>query len=272
MLALLHVSDVHFGPKHLPELSGAVADLTRRERPSAVVVSGDLTQRAKPRQFHAARRWIESLAVPVAFVPGNHDVPMYRFWERLLAPFGAWKRHFAPELVRGHVGNGLAILGLNTAYAWTTKHGRVLSGELDRLEIELAALPPATVRIVVAHHPLAASPRLGREPEARGGRSALVRLARAGVDLVLSGHLHQGFWIRLDLTNGAPVVLHSGTTTSSRGRGAERGRNSLNWLEIDELSMRVERRFWDPVECRFAVEEAIELPRRALRAPPPRAS
>ena len=261
MVAILHVSDVHFGPKHLDELSAAVVDLARGRRPAVVVVSGDLTQRAKPRQFRAAREWIGQLRAPAAFVPGNHDVPMYRFWERALRPFGAWRRHFSPELVGEQRGDGFVVLGLNTAHPWTTKHGRVLPGELARLERDLASLPAGGVRVVVAHHPLAGSPYLGAEPVARGGRSALVRLARSGVDLVLSGHLHHGFWVRLDPSGGGPVVVHCGTTTSSRGRGAEIGRNSLNWLEIDDRSIRVERHFWDPGRGEFAVEQAAELAR-----------
>jgi 3',5'-cyclic AMP phosphodiesterase CpdA len=261
LLALLHVSDVHFGPKHLAELSAAVSGLARARRPAVVVVSGDLTQRAKPSQFRAAREWVAGLGAPAAFVPGNHDVPMYRFWERLSRPFGAWRRHFADELVRGQRGDGFAVLGLNTAHAWTTKHGRVRPAELARLARELAGVPAGAVRVVVAHHPLAASPDLGREPIARGGRAALARLGRAGVDVVLSGHLHHGFWIRPETPRGGPLVLHCGTTTSSRGRGAEAGRNSLNWLEIDELMVRVERRFWDPRRGEFAVEQTAVVPR-----------
>jgi 3',5'-cyclic AMP phosphodiesterase CpdA len=262
LLALLHVSDVHFGPKHLSELSAAVVELARERRPAAIVVSGDLTQRAKPRQFRAAREWIARLPAPVAFVPGNHDVPMYRFWERFFAPLGAWKRHFSPEPVREVVGEGFAVRGLNTAHAWTSKHGRVLPGELARVERELAASAPEQLGVVVSHHPLAPSPYLGREPVARGGARALERLGAAGADLVLAGHLHHGFWVRPEPGSAAPLVLHCGTTCSSRGRGSEAGRNSLNWIEIDARTVRVERRFWDRARGEFAVEQAAELPRR----------
>jgi len=265
---LLHVSDIHFGPKHLRRLSEAVLELAHAGRPDLVVVSGDLTQRAKPYQFREARAWLDRLPAPVSFVPGNHDVPMFRFWERFLSPFDAWTRNLAPELVRGYRDGELAVAGLNTAHAWTSKHGRVTAAEIAGVERELQAAHGVAARVVVAHHPLAGGERLGREPVARGGLAALERIARAGADLVLSGHLHHGFWLRPFGADG-PLVAHAGTTTSSRGRGAEAGRNSLNWIELETGAVRLERRLWNPVAGRFEVEEAIELPRRApVDAPP----
>jgi len=252
--AVLHVSDVHFGPKHLPELSRAVLEVARRERPHLVVVSGDLTQRAKPRQFRAARAWVNSFPMPLVWVPGNHDVPMYRVWERALAPFGAWRRHFDASLVRDHSSPELTAVGVNTAFNWTTKHGRLRPRDLADLARRLAAIPQATHRIVVAHHPLATLPELGREPAARRGQDALALCRQHRVEAVLSGHLHHGFARRS--AAGGPVVVHVGTTTSSRGRGGERGRNSLNWIVIDERGVEVERRFWDSRSASFRAEAA----------------
>lgn len=264
MPTILHVSDVHFGPKHLPELSAAVGELAVEARPDVVVVSGDLTQRAKPHQFRAARAWLDALPAPAVFVPGNHDVPMYRFWERIFAPFGAWRGHFDRSLVRGHAADGLAVIGVNTAFEWTTKHGRLAGADLGRLERELAALPAEALRVLVAHHPLARAAELGDEPVTAGGAAALDLCRRHGVELVLSGHLHRSFWLRAARTGlgEGPFVVHAGTTTSSRGRGAERGRNSLHWIEADRATIRVERRFWDPRQREFRTEARTELPRR----------
>jgi len=262
--SLLHVSDVHFGPKHVAELSRAVLDLAVAERPDVLVVSGDLTQRAKPAQFREARAWILASPVPVVYVPGNHDVPMYRVWERIAAPFGAWRRHFDSALVRGYRDAGLEIVGLNTAHNWTTKHGRIDRAELERLAAELGERAPGRLRVAVAHHPLAASPRLGSEPRARRSEVAMALLRRAGVELVLSGHLHHGFWVEAPDTTGAPgpLVVHAGTTTSTRGRGVEAGRNSLNWIEFDDSVLRCERRVWDPASRSYAASESAEFPRR----------
>jgi 3',5'-cyclic AMP phosphodiesterase CpdA len=244
---LLQVSDIHFGPKHLAEPAVAVLDWVRREPPDVVVVSGDLTQRAKPSQFRAARAWIDSLAAPVAWVPGNHDVPLWRLWERLFSPFVAWRRYFDPALVRDHLADGLAVLGVNTAHAWTTSHGRLREGDLADLEARLARVPAGAARVVVAHHPVAAVPEIGGEPVTWRGTRLLKLARRHGVDLVLSGHLHRAFAVppERSLPDGGPLVLHCGTTLSSRGRGPERGVNSLHRVGIGDGEVTVERRTWD---------------------------
>jgi len=254
---LLHVSDIHFGPKHVAEPARGLRTLVESERPDVVVVSGDLTQRAKPAQFREARAYLDSLAAPVVFVPGNHDVPLFRFWERLFAPFGAWRRHFHPELVRDYLGDELAIVGINSAHAWTTKHGRIRKADLVELEQRLSRLPAGRIRVLVTHHPVAGAPELGREPVARRSGRLLALARRHDVRLVLCGHLHHGFSVALDGEGGAPgpLVLHTGTTTSSRGRGREHGRNSLNWIEIGADRVRVEPRTWDPARGRFETVE-----------------
>jgi 3',5'-cyclic AMP phosphodiesterase CpdA len=259
---LLHLSDVHFGPKHQSDAAEAVRELARRERPDLVVLSGDLTQRAKPAQFRAARAFVESLPAPVAVVPGNHDVPLWRFWERLLAPFGAWRRNFAPQLVHDRIAGGVAALGVNTAHAWTTKHGRLRAVDLADLATRLAALPAGVARAVVAHHPVAAGAELGGEPTTRRGAALLEVARRSGVELVLCGHLHRSFVQR----PGGPLVVHCGTTTSSRGRDGERGRNSLCWIEITPRSIAVERRVREAGGREFVAVERHQVERR--EAPP----
>lgn len=257
MRSILHVSDLHFGPKHLPELSGAIAALVASARPDVVVASGDFTQRAKPGQFREARRFLERLETPVVFAPGNHDVPLWRVWERTLSPFGAWRRHFASELERHHVDGEVAIVAVNTAFAWTTKHGRVTAAQTAAVEAAFAAAPAAAYRIVVAHHPLAHVAPVGEEPAARGGERLLDRLRRHRVGLVLSGHLHHSFVARAGKGADAPLLVHCGTTSSSRGRGLEAGRNSLFWIEVDDGGATLGRRLWDPARREFVEVERV---------------
>lgn len=265
MRALLQISDVHFGPRHLAEPAAAVLDWVRREPPAVVVISGDLTQRARPAQFDAARAFVGALAAPVAWVPGNHDVPLWRFWERLLAPFDAWRRHFDPALVRDQVAGDLAVLGVNTAHGWTTSHGRLRARDLGDLEARLARVPAAATRVLVAHHPVVAAPEVGHEPVTRRGARLLELARRGGVELVLSGHLHRSFAVppERSLPGGGPLVLHCGTTLSSRGRGEERGVNSLHRIEIGAREIAVERRTWDGQRGEFVLAGRRTFPRAA---------
>ncbi len=143
--ALLHISDVHFGPKHLDDRAAAVLALVRDRRPDYVVISGDLTQRAKPHQFAAAKRFVEAIPCPTIAVPGNHDVPLYRFWERAFSPFGAWRRHFSPELEPHVVDDEVCIVGVNTAFNRTLTGGRITGAQRQRVRSLFEAAPPLGV-------------------------------------------------------------------------------------------------------------------------------
>ena len=75
MRTLLHISDLHFGrvdPATVEPLTAAIRALAR----NVVIVSGDLTQRARAAEFRAARAFLDALPRPQIVVPGNHDVPL----------------------------------------------------------------------------------------------------------------------------------------------------------------------------------------------------
>ena len=85
MRVVAHLSDLHFGridPAALEPLRRRVIELT----PDLVVISGDLTQRARAQQFREARAFLDSLPGPQIVVPGNHDVPLYNVLARFLRP------------------------------------------------------------------------------------------------------------------------------------------------------------------------------------------
>lgn len=270
MRTLLHVSDVHFGPPHLPRVAAGVLELIAERRPEVVVISGDLTQRAKPAQFHQARAWVDRIPAPVVVVPGNHDVPMYRVWERIFAPFGAYRRHFSAELEPVYRDDSLSIVGVNTAFNWTIDGGRITPARLRAVGEQLAAVPDGVFKVVVAHHHVIPPPPSDTRAPLANAHEALDLFSTAGVDLVLSGHLHQTFVGNSEEfppTGGPPVVIvHSGTTTSDRGRGPERGRQSCNWIEFDDRSLAVSHLFWHDPSGRFVEHGRHDFPRRQ-RAP-----
>ncbi|MDX1502430.1 MAG: metallophosphoesterase family protein [Thermoanaerobaculia bacterium] len=269
MRQILHISDIHFGPPHLPRVAEGVAALAAEGQPDLVVMAGDATQRAKPRQFRAARRWVDRLGAPVVEIPGNHDVPMYRFWERIFAPYRAYRRHYRSELRMTWSDDELGVVALNTAHGWTVDNGRLTSAELAWACRRLDELPPELCRVVVIHHPLIPPPRFPKREILRGARRAVERFAAAGVELVLGGHLHQAYAGTSDqyYPEHLPsmVVAHAGTATSDRGRGSERGRNTLNWVTVEEGWITVEHRLWRPADERFvtASSHRFRRPRKA---------
>ena len=270
MRELLHISDIHFGPHHLPQVTQGVLDLVERRRPDLVVISGDLTQRAKTRQFQDARDFVDRLPVPFIAVPGNHDVPMYRVWERLLAPYGKYRQYFDEDLEPVFEDEALAVIGLNTAWNFTIKDGRVTRRSLARLAERLAAVPANKARLVVAHHQVVPPPRFDTQRVLLGAPELVSVLREGQVDLVLSGHLHQT-WIGdteayYPSGNHPVLLLHAGTTTSGRGRGKERGRNTCNWLRIDDERLEIVHLGWYPDgggEGAFVEESVHVFPRRA---------
>ena len=99
MLTILHISDLHFGMPYLPEVGEAVLRAAPALKPDAVVVSGDLTQRARDEEFAAARAFLDRLPdVPRVVVPGNHDVPLYNVFQRFGSPFGKYRRFIDAQL------------------------------------------------------------------------------------------------------------------------------------------------------------------------------
>ncbi len=262
MRRLLHLSDIHFGPPHYEPAAAGVEALVADRRPDLIVVSGDLTQRAKARQFRQARRFLEGLGCPFLAVPGNHDVPMYRFWERLFDRYGAWRRNFSAVLEPYFADDEMEVVGFNTAFNLTIDNGRFsgrqLAGVGRRFRAGRSRSGHSPVRIAVAHHPLAALPELMGWRTARRSDEALAAFAAAGVDLVLSGHVHVAALGKAPGSARRLWLVHSGTSTSRRGRGAEQGRNSCNWITLDAgqagRTARVEQLVWSEDRAIFEVE------------------
>ena len=248
----------------MPAASRALLELARERRPDLVVISGDLTQRAKPREFRQAREFAARLERPWIAVPGNHDVPMYRFWERLLIPYGAYRAHFHAELEPVWQDDALFVVGVNSAHGLTIDEGRVRRSRLRRLARQLDGAPPGATRVVVIHHLLIPPPLPGKQQVLRNAGATVEVLAEAGVDLVLSGHHHRSFFgYGQDLypVGGRPLPLvYAGTGSSSRGRGVEAGVCACNWVEIHGAEIRLSVLRWRPGAEAFAESERYVLP------------
>ena len=269
MPRILHISDIHFGPHHRPEIAAAVVDEVAGRRPDAVLISGDVTHRAKPRQFREARAFVEALEAPTLAVPGNHDVPLYRFWERFLAPYGAYRKHFAADIEPVLEVDGVFAVGVCTAHGLTLTDGRIRMKRLARLAEQLARAPKDACRVVVVHHPVAPPPLLEVPRAIDNAREASELFAAAGVELVLAGHIHQTYVTTLgsffERREATVRMVHTGTTTTSRGRWEEKGRNSLNWIEIGRDFLEVTPHLWSRREEAFRPAAVHRFPRGAAQ-------
>jgi 3',5'-cyclic AMP phosphodiesterase CpdA len=90
MTVIAHISDLHFGAE-IPAVVEALAEDVAAAKPDLVAVSGDLTQRARHREYAAAAAFLRALPAPVLAVPGNHDVTAYDLIERFTDPWRRWR-------------------------------------------------------------------------------------------------------------------------------------------------------------------------------------
>jgi 3',5'-cyclic AMP phosphodiesterase CpdA len=242
MLKLLHMSDLHFGPPFVSEVGQAVQRAAAQLAPDIIVASGDFTQRAKRAQYAQAREFLDALPeVPKIVVPGNHDIPLYRVFERLFRPYALYRQYISHELESVLVRDDVAIVALNTTSPLLAiTHGRIRRRQLDFCARAFRSAPPTAVRIVVAHHHFAPAPDYDDEHDVMWrAREALDRFNDLGVELVLGGHLHRAYiGNSLDLYPSRSrasgiIIAQCGTATSRRGRAREREKNSFNLVEID---------------------------------------
>lgn len=186
---LIHVSDLHTGAHRATDVSGPLRDLVDRVAPELVVATGDVTHRGRRAQHEEAASFLRSLGAPVLVVPGNHDIPLLPP-ARLMHPWREFERVWdttAPT----HRSNSLFVAGVNSVRPWRHQSGGLSPDELERACARLGEASGGALRIVCLHHQLANAPwRSRKRPLARRG-TVLARLAKAGAELVLSGHVHQ---------------------------------------------------------------------------------
>ncbi|MCO6047147.1 metallophosphoesterase [Aeoliella sp. ICT_H6.2] len=242
MLSICHISDLHFGPPYLPEVGERLRESVQRLAPQVIVASGDFTQRATPEQFAAARAYLDTLpAVPTIVTPGNHDVPVYRVWERLTNPYGNYRQHISSELDTVTEVPGAVFVALNSMSPYTAiTNGRIHERQLDFAAEVLSRHPDETLKVVVAHHHFAPAPDYEQTDVMPKAKRALDRFAELGVDMILGGHLHRAYiGNSLDIYAGKQrdrgiTIVQCGTSTSRRGRAREREKNSFNYIQASD--------------------------------------
>src|SRR6202162_6619839 len=152
MRTLAHLSDPHFGRLERATVRALIATVTEA-RPDIVVISGDLTQRAKEREFQEARQFLDALPSPQIVVPGNHDVPLYNVLARALKPLRNYQRYISKELEPYYCDDEIAIVGINTARSLPFKGGRLSSRQVASSCARLESCGEHRTRIIVSHHP-----------------------------------------------------------------------------------------------------------------------
>jgi 3',5'-cyclic AMP phosphodiesterase CpdA len=245
MTTLAHISDLHFGTETPDAVEGLLEDLASIQ-PTLVVVSGDLTQRARRRQFAAARQFLDRLPFPRLVVPGNHDIPLFDIVTRFARPLARFRRYIDEDVNPFFATDAVAVVGLNTARSTTWKDGRISLAQIEHLRRRLGPVPEHVSKVLVTHHPFLPPPGDPSPPLVGRAAEALQAAEACGVELLLAGHLHRGY-------NGdirthhvgirrAMLVAQAGTAVSHRVRNEA---NSYNVIRLSPERLGFSLRAWD---------------------------
>lgn len=261
-LTLFHLSDIHFGLEDPVALAWA-RDCIAREKPAAVAITGDLTMRARHREFAAATAWIKSLDAPVTVEVGNHDMPYFNLVERFTDPYRRF-RTIATLVERELQLPGVAIVPLKTVtraqwrFPWA--NGWITRDALDQTLAAIRALPAGTRAIVTAHHPLTERAPNGKRLTINGTR-AMEALASVDILAILTGHVHDAFDIVRETAAG-PLRMIGAGTLSRRIRSTP---PSFNVLTVGPAGITVDVRNLEHIPT--PAMQIDEVPENAL---PPR--
>jgi len=225
------------------------------------VLSGDITQRARPAQFRAARAFTDRLGVPVLAVPGNHDIPLFDLWTRLRRPYARHIAAFGDDLEPEHASPDLMVLCVNTTRPWRHKHGELSAEQVDRVARRLAGAGAAQLRVVVVHQPVAVTRAEDLPDRLRGHAAALDRWAAAGADLLMGGHIHLPYVMALHGLARPMWAVQAGTAVSSRVRkGVPNSVNLLRWgADSPSGCCRIEQWDYSPDDRAFVCAELTEV-------------
>lgn len=232
---LLHLSDLHFGTEREVCIR-AIQRFCQQYRPEAIVVSGDLTQRARLKQFLACRKLLDQLSVPYLVVPGNHDIPLFHVWNRFFSPFERYQTVFG-RLEQTLETEHFYVVGLNSIRRRYHKRGHISPNQIHSTYAQLKNAPPHKIKLVVFHQPFYISTDIQEGKDCPVlGKMALEKWGETGLFGLLHGHLHQTRVYNLteiyQLKLNHPIYdIHAGTAISSRLH--HDSRNSFNVILDD---------------------------------------
>lgn len=245
---LAHASDIHFGAIDDARIVDALVETINAANVDLVCLSGDLTQRARRREFAAATAMIERFTAPVLVVPGNHDV--YQWWsplKRVFRPTRRYERLVSRNLTPTFERAGLSVLGINSAHGRTRKGGRISSSMRAAMQAFFGSKAASDFKVLVLHHHLMRVAALGPHDVSRKAARTLGLARSLGVDLILCGHLHVSHVEHVEAvgTTRRVVIASAGTATSTRGRRHHRDTNFFNLVRVTDDAFEVDEQRFD---------------------------
>ncbi|MBY0138114.1 metallophosphoesterase family protein [Paracoccus yeei] len=258
MTRLVHLSDLHFGFDRTA-LIEPLLDRVNRAGADLVVVTGDLTHRARSAQFAQAAAFLRRIEVPLIAVPGNHDIPLYKLADRMMKPYRRYRRIIAQNMEPvGHVGQ-VRVQGINSVDPMAWQRGVISAAQMRRV---VEGIDPDCVNIVALHHPMQQRPEVDKQLM-RGAREAMALFELQGVQVVLSGHLH--IWSAgafLPPEGRSVLQIQGGTALCAR---LDDRQNEFAVLDFQGPDLLIERHVAPMDEPGFRPPEHLRFTRRDRR-------
>jgi len=244
MVRLVQLTDIHFGGENAAATEAALA-FTQAEKPDLVLVTGDVTLNGLPREFEAAARWLARLPEPKLVTPGNHDTPYWNIPLRAFTPFDRYRRYIGDPTWASYDGPAVSARAVNTARGFQPRPDwskGAINLELTQRAGESLAKEsaPGALRVVACHHPLVEATGAPVTGGVHRGELAAAILAQTGVDLILTGHVHNPFAVPLPFGDHRTYAVGAGTL-SLRLRGTPAG---FNLIEADDAVVTVKAMGW----------------------------
>ncbi|WP_419419949.1 metallophosphoesterase family protein [Legionella sp. D16C41] len=242
-MKIIHISDLHFGMHDEHILAAFIQDIMAH-KPDIMIISGDLTQRAKISQFKQFKEFFNQLPKPVFIVPGNHDIPLYNTLARLLYPFENYKRYVTPDLTVTFSNQDIRILGVNSVHPYYIKDGRLTHKLLLTIK-QYFDNEDEKLNILFFHHNFDYLEGLHKPLE--NDQEFLYYLKDSAINIVCTGHLHYAHLGLIEKNNHYPcLVMHAGSLMCQRSKD---GLNSYYILENNKQSCTINWRVFS--EQRF---------------------
>jgi 3',5'-cyclic AMP phosphodiesterase CpdA len=262
MRRIVHISDLHFGTE-LPEVAEALLRDIARQPAHLLVVSGDLTQRARGGQFAAAKAYLARIDLPQLIVPGNHDIPLYNVVARFGWSLANYRRYITTKMCPKFTDDELAIAGVNTARPNRWKDGCISKEQIEELWNYFREQPETKFKVLVAHHPFIPPVNDPTEPLVEGAKAALRMLEMSGCHLILAGHLHLAYTgdVRphhVEVKRSI-LVAQAGTAISHRQRDEP---NAYNVVALEGGTLQIEVRAYNG--CEFSATAVKQFVRSEL--------
>ncbi len=227
-MKIVHISDLHFGMHHEHIATAFLEDLAIL-KPEIIIISGDLTHRARDEQYVALEKFLSQIKSPIITVPGNHDIPFYNAVARTFYPFSSYRNYRSPQLEPTMYNELISIFGANTVNRFTLKDGKLKKRSLKKAA-DFFSQQSTACNLLFFHHNF--DYLEGLHKPLVNKKQFLQFLKKSSINIVCTGHLHFAHIGILPKENKEPcLLLHAGSLLCKRSKD---GCNSYFVIDINE--------------------------------------